>query len=38
MARIRDEDVATVRATADLRDVVGEYVTLKSAGGGSYKG
>ena len=38
MARIRDEDVATVRATADMRDVVGEYVTLKSAGGGSYKG
>ena len=38
MARIRDEDVAAVRDVADIRDVVGEYVTLKSAGGGSYKG
>jgi DNA primase len=38
MARIKDEDVAAVRAAAQIRDVVGDYVTLKSAGGGSYKG
>lgn len=38
MARIKDEDVAAVRAAAQIRDVVGDYVTLKSAGGGSFKG
>lgn len=38
MARIKDEDVAAVRAAAQMREVVGDYVTLKSAGGGSYKG
>ena len=38
MARIKDEDVATVRATAQIRDVIADYVTLKSAGGGSFKG
>ncbi len=38
MARIKDEDVAAVRATAQMREVVSDYVTLKSAGGGSYKG
>ena len=36
--RIRDEDVALVRERARIDDVVREYVTLKSAGGGSMKG
>jgi len=36
--RIRDEDVALVRERARIDDVVREYVTLKSAGGGSLKG
>lgn len=36
--RIRDEDVALVREQARIDDVVREYVTLKSAGGGSMKG
>ena len=36
--RIRDEDVALVRERARVDEVVREYVTLKSAGGGSLKG
>ena len=36
--RIRDEDIALVRERARIDDVVREYVTLKSAGGGSVKG
>ena len=36
--RIRDEDIALVRERAKIDDVVREYVTLKSAGGGSLKG
>ena len=36
--RIRDEDVALVRERARIDDVVREYVTLKTAGGGSLKG
>ena len=36
--RIRDEDIAEVRERAKIDDVVREYVTLKSAGGGSMKG
>jgi len=36
--RIRDEDVALVRERARIDEVVREYVTLKSAGGGSLKG
>ena len=36
--RIRDEDVATVKERANIADVVGEYVTLRNAGGGSMKG
>ena len=36
--RIRDEDVALVRERSRIDDVVREYVTLKSAGGGSLKG
>ena len=36
--RIRDEDIALVRERSRIDDVVREYVTLKSAGGGSLKG
>ena len=35
---IRDEDIALVRERAELVDLVGNYVTLKPAGGGAYKG
>ena len=38
MARIKDEDVVAVRDRARIDEVAREYVTLKSAGGGSYKG
>ncbi|MBB4930363.1 DNA primase [Lipingzhangella halophila] len=36
--RIRDEDVALVRERSPIADVVGEYLQLRGAGGGSYKG
>lgn len=36
--RIREEDVSTVRDRARIDEVVRETVTLKAAGGGSYKG
>ena len=36
--RIRDEDVAHVRANAAIDDVVGEYIQLRNAGGGQKKG
>jgi DNA primase len=36
--RIRDEDIAQVREQARIDDVVGGYVTLRNAGGGSMKG
>ena len=36
--RIRDEDVALVREKAAIDEVIRDYVTLKSAGGGSLKG
>ena len=36
--RIRDEDIAEVRARARIDEVVSEHVTLRSAGGGSLKG
>lgn len=36
--RIRDEDIVQVRERARIDDVVREYVSLKSAGGGSLKG
>jgi DNA primase len=36
--RIKDEDVAHIRDHAPIDDVVGEYVQLKSAGGGQKKG
>ncbi len=36
--RIRREDVETVRERARIEDIVGEHVTLKTAGVGSMKG
>lgn len=36
--RIREEDVNTVRERARIDEIVRETVTLKAAGGGSYKG
>ena len=36
--RIRDEDVTYVREHSPIDDVIGEYVQLKSAGGGRKKG
>ena len=36
--RIKDEDVAYVRDNAPIDEVVGDYVQLKSAGGGQKKG
>ena len=36
--RIRNEDVAEVRERARIEEIVGEHVTLKSAGVGSMKG
>jgi DNA primase len=38
VAKIRAEDVAEVRQTARIEEVVGQSVTLKPAGGGSLKG
>jgi DNA primase len=36
--RILEEDIALVRERARIDDVVGSYVTLRNAGGGSLKG
>ncbi|MGN6609774.1 MAG: DNA primase [Jatrophihabitans sp.] len=36
--RIRDEDIALVRDKSAIADVIGEYVQLRSAGGGNLKG
>jgi DNA primase len=36
--RIREEDIAKVRETARIDDVIGTYVTLRNAGGGNMKG
>lgn len=36
--KIREEDVASVRDRARIDEIVRETVTLKAAGGGSYKG
>ena len=36
--RIRDEDIALVRERARIDEIVRDYVSLKSAGGGSLKG
>ncbi len=35
---IREEDIALVRERADIVEIVRNYVTLKSAGGGAFKG
>ena len=36
--RIREEDIAEVREKAKIEEVIGDYVTLRPAGGGSLKG
>jgi len=36
--RIRDEDIALVRERSPVEEVVGEYLQLRSGGGGSLKG
>jgi DNA primase len=36
--RIPDTDIARVRELSSVADVIGEHITLKSAGGGSLKG
>jgi DNA primase len=36
--RIREEDIAEVREKAKIDEVVSDYVTLRPAGGGSFKG
>ncbi len=36
--RIRDEDIAVVRERSAIDEVVGEYLQLRGAGGGSLKG
>ncbi|MBD0292830.1 MAG: DNA primase [Jiangellaceae bacterium] len=36
--RIRDDDVAAVRERAQIEEIVGEYVALRKAGGGSLTG
>ena len=36
--RIRQEDIAAVRERSPIADVVGEYLALRPAGGGSFKG
>ena len=38
MARIKDTDIALVRDRSRVDEVIGQVVTLKSAGGGSLKG
>ena len=37
-SRINDEDIALVRERARIDEVVGAYVQLRNAGGGSLKG
>ena len=36
--RIRQSDIEEIKARADILDIVGDYVTLKRSGSGSYKG
>lgn len=36
--RINDEDIATVRERSRIDDIIGGYVALRNAGGGSLKG
>jgi DNA primase len=38
VGRIREESIAEVREKARIDEVVGDYVTLRNAGGGSQKG
>ena len=38
MARIPDEDIARIREASPIESVVGDYVQLRSAGGGELKG
>ena len=38
MARVKDEDIALVRDRTSIAEVIGETVTLRSAGGGNLKG
>ncbi len=38
VGRIRDEDIAAVRERAGIDTILGEYVALRNAGGGSVKG
>ena len=35
---IRNEDIQAVRERSNIGDVIGEYVTLRNAGGGNLKG
>ena len=35
---IREDDIAQVRERADIVEIVRQYVTLKPAGGGAFKG
>ena len=36
--RIRQEDIAVVRERSPIADVIGEYIQLRSEGGGNLKG
>ncbi|WP_134768602.1 DNA primase [Nocardioides sp. 1609] len=36
--RIREDDIAAVREKVRIDEVIGDYVTLRGAGGGSFKG
>ena len=36
--RINEEDIAVVRQRARIEDIIGSYVMLKHAGGGTWKG
>ena len=38
MVRIKDSDKEELKARVNIADVIGDYVALKSAGGGSFKG
>ena len=35
---IREDDIALVRERADIVEIIGNYVTLRPAGGGALKG
>ena len=38
LGRIRDDDIELIRSRSPIAEVVGEYLQLRSAGGGSLKG